>query len=74
MNLPKFLLCDNISYKDGVFVLHTNYPRFIINIMTDEIEWFEQIDNSETILAEASNLVEEALNFYDNELKSYNLE
>ena len=30
MELPKFLLGDNTDYPTAIFVVHTEYPRFII--------------------------------------------
>ncbi|MEM9687649.1 MAG: hypothetical protein AAF934_12130 [Bacteroidota bacterium] len=73
MKIPKFLLGDNTAYPDAVFVIHTDYPRFIINVVTDEIEWLEAVDltdenESKEIL---ESLVLEAIDFYDNELKNY---
>lgn len=73
MELPKFLLADNTAYPDAVFVIHTDYPRFVMNITTDEIEWFEDIDLTDKSEAGAAiaQLVQEAITFYDNELKNY---
>ena len=39
MNLPKFLLADNSQFPEDIFVLHTEFPRFVINLKDDEIEW-----------------------------------
>ena len=38
MVLPKFLLADNSSFPEDIFVLHTEFPRFLINLKDDEIE------------------------------------
>ena len=41
MNLPKFLLADNSQFPEDIFVLHTEFPRFMINLkdfLTVEIE------------------------------------
>jgi hypothetical protein len=32
MELPKFLLADNADLEDTLFVVHTEYPRFILNV------------------------------------------
>ena len=32
MELPKFLLGDNTDFPDDIFVIHLDYPRFIINL------------------------------------------
>lgn len=71
MKLPKFLLADNSSQPEDIFVLHTEYPRFLINLKDDEIEWFEDIsDENEQELANAlENLIKQAGAFYDEEMK-----
>ena len=38
MDLPKFLLADNSNFPDDIFVLHTEFPRFLINLKDDEID------------------------------------
>ena len=40
MTLPKFLLADNSKFPEDIFVLHTEFPRFLINLKDDEVEWF----------------------------------
>lgn len=73
MKLPKFLLGDNTAYPDSVFVIHTDYPRFIMNITTDELEWLEMFDatDEKELKTETDHLIREAIDFYDNELKNY---
>ena len=44
MELPKFILGDNTDFETSIFVIHTEYPRFIINLEDDDIEWFEDFD------------------------------
>ena len=39
MELPKFLLANNAQHDTDLFVVHTEYPRFILNIATDEMHW-----------------------------------
>ncbi len=43
MELPKFLLADNSNHPDDIFVLHTDYPRFLINLKDDAVEWYEDL-------------------------------
>ncbi len=71
MELPKFLLADNSNYPDDIFVLHTDYPRFIINLKDDSIEWFEDLsgENEQDLANELEQLIEQASAFYDSELK-----
>lgn len=73
MNLPKFLLADNSNYPEDIFVLHTEFPRFMINLKDDEIEWFEDLsgENEEDIANELSSLVKQAGAFYDAEMEQY---
>ncbi|CAN5363364.1 hypothetical protein BH23BAC2_BH23BAC2_04020 [soil metagenome] len=73
MDFPKFLLGDNTDFPDAVFVIHTEYPRFIINLADDEVEWLEDFDqNDEKELAsEAEDLITQANEFYDREVSRY---
>ncbi len=73
MELPKFLMGDNTDHQESIFVIHTEYPRFIINLVDDEIEWWESFERSdeETLTVEVATLIEEASAFYDDEMKHY---
>lgn len=73
MELPKFLMGDNTDYQESIFVIHTEYPRFIINLVDDEIEWWESFkrDDDEALAVEVASLIEEASAFYDQEMKRY---
>ena len=74
MDLPKFLLADNSNFPEDIFVLHTEFPRFLINLKDDEIEWFEDLsgEREDDITDEVSNLIESASKFYDDQVKGYN--
>ncbi len=73
MNLPKFLLADNSNFPDDIFVLHTEFPRFMINLKDDEVEWFEDLtgENEEDITTELADLMDKAGAFYDEEMKEF---
>ncbi|MDT0644424.1 hypothetical protein RM553_16415 [Zunongwangia sp. F363] len=73
MDFPKFLLGDNTDYPDAVFIVHTEFPRFIINLENDEVEWLEDFDASdeEELANEAESLIEQASAFYDREVSRY---
>lgn len=72
MGLPKFLTGDNSDYPDDIFIIHTEYPQFIINLVDDEIEWMDDIQGDEAELAnEIAELIELASDFYDREMKRY---
>ena len=51
MELPKFLLGDNTkSNEEDIFVIHTEFPRFVINLKDDEIEmWKDLLDDDTTL-------------------------
>ena len=74
MNLPKFLLADNSNFPEDIFVLHTDFPRFLINLKDDEIEWLEDLsgESEEDIAEEVSDLIEATSKFYDEQMKDIN--
>ncbi|MBZ9628091.1 hypothetical protein LB456_10000 [Psychroflexus sp. CAK57W] len=73
MKLPRFILGDNTDYPESIFIIHTEFPRFIIDLKTDDIEWFEDFDveNEEEMVEETNNLIKEASEFYDREVDRY---
>ena len=73
MDLPKFLLADNSNFPEDIFILHTEFPRFLINLKDDEIEWFEDLsgEREDDITDEVSNLIESASKFYDDQVEGY---
>ena len=70
MELPKFLLADNTSLQNVIFIIHTEYPRFIMNITNDEVHWLEDFDkkDEEILNFESEQLINDALSFYDKEI------
>ena len=73
MNLPKFILGDNTSFPEAIFVIHTEFPRFIINLQNDEVEWLEEFDKEDQkeLEDETETAIEEASKFYDSEVAQY---
>ncbi len=73
MELPKFILGDNTDLPNAIFVIHTEFPRFIINLENDEVEWFEDFDqhDEKELLSETENVIEQASAFYDREVSRY---
>ena len=68
----KFILGDNTDYQEDIFIVHLEYPRCIINLINDEVEWLEEPEGSEAELSiEVAELVEAASRFYDREMKRY---
>lgn len=73
MTIPKFLLGDNTDYPNDIFIIHTEYPQLIINLVNDEVEWLEEIqaDNDTELSNEVNELIELASQFYDREMERY---
>lgn len=73
MILPKFLLGDNTDHPEEIFVIHTEFPRFVINLRNDEVEWMEEFSSEDEaeLQSEAQRLIDEATAFYDREVERY---
>ena len=73
MELPKYFMGDNSDHQDAIYIIHTEYPRFIINLVDDEIEWFESLERTdeEELTIEVATLIEEASAFYDREMEQF---
>ncbi len=73
MEVPKFLLADNTDYPSAVFIVHTAYPRFIINLENDVVVWLEEFSKTdeEALALETETLIEAAVAFYDREVSRY---
>ena len=73
MDVPKFLIADSSELENTIFVLHTAYPRFLINVINDEIHWMEEFEKEdrEELESQTSQLIREALSYYDKEIKNF---
>ena len=73
MQLPKFVLADNSDFPDDIFVIHLDFPLFIINLKDDEVEFMEDLEGEdETELeSEMEHLITLAGEFYDREMERY---
>ena len=73
MELPKFILGDNTDHPEAIYIIHTDFPRFIINLENDEIEWLEEFDDEDQkeLENEMENLIQAASDFYDREVSRY---
>jgi len=73
MQLPKFVLADNSDFPEDIFVIHLDFPRFIINLKDDEVEFLEDLEGEdETELeSEMEHLIILAGEFYDKEMEAY---
>lgn len=76
MEIPKFLMGDNTDFSNEIFVIHTDFPRFIINLVDDEVAWLEEFDDQDLkeLENEVANLIEQASAFYDREMSRYEKE
>jgi hypothetical protein len=73
MALPKFILGDNTDFPEAIYIIHTDFPRFIINLENDEVEWFEEFDEEDEkeLESEMESLIQQATDFYDREILRY---
>lgn len=73
MQLPKFVIADNSDFPEDIFIIHLDFPRFIINLKDDGVEFLEDLEGEdETELeAEMEHLITLAGEFYDKEMKLY---
>jgi len=74
MELPKFILGDNTDYPDAIYIMHTEFPRFVINLENDEVEWFEEFDqhDEKELETKMESYIQQATDFYDREIERYN--
>ena len=54
-------------------MIHTAFPRFIINLENDEVQWLEDFDSQDQkeLETETENFIREATEFYDREIDRY---
>ncbi|ANW95524.1 hypothetical protein AXE80_04165 [Wenyingzhuangia fucanilytica] len=73
MELPRFILADNTDCPEDIFVIHTEFPRFIINLKDDEIELWDDLEGAdeEELSMQVAQFIEEASEFYDEEMNKY---
>jgi|TARA_B110000967_G_C18746426_1_gene490428 hypothetical protein len=78
MKIPKFLVGDNTECQDTVFIIHTESPKFILNLDTDDVMWMDDdlpellgtADEAELTTA-ISELLALADEFYQREIDRY---
>ncbi|WP_430400309.1 hypothetical protein [Flavobacterium sp.] len=73
MNLPKFVIGDNTDFPEDIFVIHLDFPQFIINLKDDEVEFLEDItsEDERELETEMEHLITLAEEFYDREMERY---
>ena len=78
MKIPKFLVGDNTDSQDTVFIVHTESPKFVLNLDTDDVMWMDvdlpkllgTTDEAELTTA-ISELLALADEFYQREIDRY---
>lgn len=72
MDLPKFLIADSSALEDAIFIAHTEYPRFFLNVANDEVHWMDEFEKEdrEELESQTAQLIEQALDFYDKEMEN----
>ena len=73
MELPRFILADNTNCPEDIFVIHTEFPRFIINLKDDELELWDDLEGTDEdeLSMQVAQYIEEASEFYDEEMSKY---
>ena len=73
MKTPKFLLAYNSEFPEDLFVIHTEYPRFILNVEEEKVEWLDDLegDDEDAMADEATKVVGEAFRWCYEELSQY---
>ena len=70
--IPKFLIADTTQDEEKIYVVHTQYPKFLLEITEEEVEWWDKIDEREESenINEIEKLLSDAFKFYDKEMES----
>ena len=71
VKFPKFLLADNYENSKFLYIIHTEYPTFILNNETKEIKFFHYISDDEKNSMETKKLIDNALAWIEFELEKY---
>lgn len=76
METPKFLIAYNSDFPEKIFIIHTDFPRFMLDVETEEIEWFDELEEEPDVdlETEIAELMEKAFDFFDREMDSYDEE
>ena len=73
MEVPKFLIADSSDLEETIFIVHTEYPRFFLNVLNDEVHWMEEFEQEdrEELESQTTHLIDQALDFYDKEMENF---
>lgn len=81
MQLPKFVLAENSDFPEAIYILHLEFPRFIVDLNTMDsedpealemeiIDFIEDADEQD-MQEELEKLVVQAAEFYEREIERY---
>ena len=81
MQLPKFVLAENSDHIEAIYIVHLEFPRFIVDLNTMdsedpnslEMEIMDFIEESDEqdMQEELEKLVIPAAEFYEREIERY---
>jgi len=78
MEVPKFLVGDCTEQAETVFIIHTQSPKFILNLDTDDVMWLDDdlpellgTDDEAELTTAISTILAEADDFYQKEIERY---
>jgi len=73
MQIPEFLIADNSELPEKIYILHTDFPRFLLDVETEEIEWYDTLEEESDVdlETEIAGLIDAAFQFFDREMNSY---
>ena len=72
METPKFLIADNSEYPEKIYILHTEFPRFLLDIESENVEWLDALEEEPDVELETeiADLLELAYDFFEKEMDS----
>ncbi len=73
MELPVFLLGNNTDHPEDTYIIHLEYPRFVLSIADGNVEWLEDFtaQDEKELQVEGPKFIEQAMAFYERELERY---
>lgn len=74
-NFPKFFICENLEFPNSTFVLHINYPKFMVDLYDEKIIWLEDEENNlneNLILFNFKDLISESIDWAIEETDKLN--
>ncbi|MCT4664047.1 MAG: hypothetical protein N4A45_02290 [Flavobacteriales bacterium] len=77
MTTPRFLMADNSQDPERIYVVHTQDPHFVYDIMAEDFVWIENnlsevigSEDESEITTALTQLIEDALAFCRDEMNN----